>query len=132
MLGAAHACANPLTARYDIPHGAALAILLPHVVRWNADVRAERYARLCPRRTPARRREALARRLRAIRQGRRPADDAVGGGHRRRTRSPALAALAAQQWTGGFNPRPFDAEGASRSTSAALLTPFCRSWGGAC
>ena len=31
MLGAAHACANPLTARYDIAHGLALAILLPHV-----------------------------------------------------------------------------------------------------
>ena len=36
MLGAAHACANPLTARYDLAHGLALAILLPHVVRWNA------------------------------------------------------------------------------------------------
>ena len=36
MLGAAHACANPLTARYEITHGVALAILLPHVVRWNA------------------------------------------------------------------------------------------------
>ena len=25
---------------------------------------------------------------------------------------PALASLAASQWTGSFNPRPFDAEGA--------------------
>ena len=40
MLGAAHACANPLTARYNLSHGLALAILLPHVVRWNADVAA--------------------------------------------------------------------------------------------
>jgi alcohol dehydrogenase class IV len=36
MLGAAHACANPLTARFDLPHGAAIAIMLPHVVRFNA------------------------------------------------------------------------------------------------
>ena len=38
MLGAAHACANPLTAEYDITHGIAVALMLPHVVRWNADV----------------------------------------------------------------------------------------------
>ena len=35
MLGAAHACANPLTRTYGIVHGVALAVLLPHVVRWN-------------------------------------------------------------------------------------------------
>ena len=36
MLGATHACANPVTARYGTTHGEAIAILLPHVVRWNA------------------------------------------------------------------------------------------------
>ena len=35
MLGATHACANPLTARYGTTHGTAIALLLPHVVRWN-------------------------------------------------------------------------------------------------
>ena len=35
MLGATHACANPLTARYGTAHGAAIAMLLPTVVRWN-------------------------------------------------------------------------------------------------
>ena len=45
MLGAAHACANPLTARYDLAHGLALSILLPHVVRWNAPAASDRYAR---------------------------------------------------------------------------------------
>ena len=43
MLGAAHACANPLTARYDMTHGVALAILLPHVVRWNAQAADDLY-----------------------------------------------------------------------------------------
>ena len=36
MLGACHACANPLTAHYGITHGLAIGILLPHVIRFNA------------------------------------------------------------------------------------------------
>jgi alcohol dehydrogenase len=36
MLGAAHACANPLTARYGVTHGVAVGLMLPHVVRFNA------------------------------------------------------------------------------------------------
>lgn len=35
MLGCAHASANPLTARYNITHGQAVAVMLPHVIRWN-------------------------------------------------------------------------------------------------
>ena len=46
MLGATHACANPLTARYGTVHGKALAMLLPTVVRWNTNVVGERYASL--------------------------------------------------------------------------------------
>jgi alcohol dehydrogenase len=36
MLGAAHSCANPLTARYNMAHGVAVGLMLPHVVRFNA------------------------------------------------------------------------------------------------
>lgn len=36
MLGAAHSMANPLTARYPLAHGLAVALVLPHVVRFNA------------------------------------------------------------------------------------------------
>src|SRR6476659_9371544 len=46
MLGATHACANPLTARYGTAHGAAIAMLLPSVVRWNESAAADRYATL--------------------------------------------------------------------------------------
>lgn len=115
MLGAAHACANPLTARHGTPHGAAIAAMLPHVVRWNADHVQDRYAELV--RTagldfageqPA---ERLARRL---------SDLAHAGGlstplHQlgvARGDLETLAADAARQWTGTFNPRPFDAQGA--------------------
>lgn len=123
MLGAAHACANPLTARHNLSHGLALAILLPHVVRWNASVALERYAALVgsPRRR-ARNEDAaetLARRL----------EDLAGAGGLATTLSdsgidesalPGLAALAAEQWTGTFNPRPFDAAGALEIYRAAL------------
>jgi alcohol dehydrogenase len=123
MLGAAHACANPLTARYNLAHGLALAILLPHVVRWNAPVVRDRYAALlgAPRRRvrDENAAETLARRL----------EDFAVAGHLSITLSdagvkadaiPGLAALAAQQWTGTFNPRPFDAKGAEEIYRAAL------------
>ncbi len=46
MLGATHACANPLTARFGTAHGAAIAMLLPSVVRWNDPVGRGRYEEL--------------------------------------------------------------------------------------
>jgi alcohol dehydrogenase len=36
MLGACHACANPLTAHYGVTHGLAIGIMLPHVLLYNA------------------------------------------------------------------------------------------------
>ena len=123
MLGAAHACANPLTARYNLSHGLALAILLPHVVRWNADVARDRYAALMA--SPRRRArdedaaETLALRLedlaRAGGLGLTLSDSGVD-----EHAIPELAAQAAAQWTGTFNPRPLDAEGAAEIYRAAL------------
>jgi alcohol dehydrogenase class IV len=122
MLGAAHACANPLTARYDITHGLALAMLLPHVVRWNASVAMDQYAALvrsAGRAANGNAVEDLARELEALAGtagiGKRLKDCGVEGGT-----LPELAALAAQQWTGTFNPRPFDAAGALEIYRAAL------------
>lgn len=123
MLGAAHACANPLTAACRIAHGLALAIVLPAVVRWNASVANDRYSALLG--SPRRRArdedgaEALARRLE---------DFARAGGLAITLRDagveaaalPHLAAQAAQQWTGTFNPRRFDAAGALEIYSATL------------
>src|SRR5207249_5278944 len=43
MLGATHACANPLTAHYGLTHGIAVGLLLPHVVRFNAAVVGDLY-----------------------------------------------------------------------------------------
>jgi alcohol dehydrogenase len=35
MLGAAHSCANPLTAHFGTIHGEAVGVMLPHVIRFN-------------------------------------------------------------------------------------------------
>ena len=95
MLGATHALANPLTAEFGIAHGEAIAVMLPHVVRWNSQPEyGELHADL-----PARLGE-LARAARlpgSLAELRVPME-----------RLGALADAAAQQWTGRFNPRPFD------------------------
>ena len=122
MLGAAHACANPLTARYNLAHGLALAILLPHVVRWNAAIANERYATLLG--SPRRRArdedaaEALARRLEDL-AGAAGLSVTLRDSGVAEEALPALAAEAAKQWTGTFNPRPFDAAGALEIYKAA-------------
>jgi len=117
MLGATHACANPLTAHYGTAHGAAIAMLLPSVVRWNESVAADQYAMFLnwssvgAKRNEVSPTEALARRLEEL---------ADAGGLRTNLRTAgvketdlnALASEAADQWTGTFNPRPFNKEGA--------------------
>ena len=45
-LGAAHALAHPLSTLCNIPHGMANAICLPHVMRFNAEVSANLYAKV--------------------------------------------------------------------------------------
>lgn len=113
MLGATHACANPLTAQYGTTHGVAIALLLPHVVRWNAEAVGERYAELLrasggPDTNPG---EALAARLEELaRAGGLPARLRDAGV--RHEDLEGLSVAAGKQWTGTFNPRPFDARAA--------------------
>jgi alcohol dehydrogenase len=104
MLGAAHACANPLTARYGVVHGAAVALMLPHVVRFNsaaASPCAAVYAELDGGGSGA----EIAARIEALR-------GAAGLPGRlrevgvERSSLAELAREAAEQWTAGFNPRP--------------------------
>lgn len=100
MLGATHACANPLTAHFRTTHGVAIGMLLHHVVRWNA-AHAD-YADLRP---------YLVERLKEL---------AGLAGIPKDLRSAGidaslfetLAREAGDQWTGKHNPRPFDAAGA--------------------
>ena len=115
MLGATHACANPLSARYHMTHGVALALLLPSVVRWNDEAAGDRYDELLelahgdgdPRNAPA----SLARRLEQLaRAGEFPAR--LGAAGVLKSDLELLSEEAAGQWTGRFNPRAFDAAGA--------------------
>jgi alcohol dehydrogenase len=112
MLGATHACANPLTANYNTEHGVAIGLMLPHVVRWNGPAVGGRYAEFLNhgsgrsvRGDPA---EALAARLEEL-----LAIGGMTGGLEaagvRESDLPRLAQEAASQWTGKFNPRPFGA-----------------------
>ena len=124
MLGAAHACANPLTARYDLDaRPRARAFCCPTSSAGTRRVAVDRYAALLG--SPRRRArdddaaETLARRLE---------DFAATGGLPMKLRDtgvdadalPELADLAAQQWTGTFNPRPFDAAGAMEIYERAM------------
>jgi alcohol dehydrogenase len=100
MLGAAHAAANPLTANFGIAHGAAVGLMLPHVIRFNAEG-ANPYGGLEPDA------EQLAQRVEAMQDvaalPRRLAEYSVRAADIER-----LAVLGAQQWTAEFNPRPVD------------------------
>ena len=114
MLGATHACANPLTARYGTAHGAAIAMMLPSVVRWNGSVASERYEelfRLSQSPTFSDPTEALAERLEQLARAGGLMHSLSSTGVRRED-IEILAADAAEQWTGNFNPRPFDINGA--------------------
>ncbi len=46
MLGAAHALANPLTAKYGVTHGQAVGMMLPSVIRFNGQEVAKWYEEL--------------------------------------------------------------------------------------
>ena len=111
MLGAAHACANPLTRAHGVTHGVAVGLMLPHVIRFNGAAAEGLYAGL-PRagtgtasKTGADAAEALARRVEELLEA---------AGLPRRLRAlgvpedglEALAAEAAGQKTARFNPRP--------------------------
>jgi len=122
MLGAAHACANPLTARYGTAHGIAIAVMLPRVVRWNAAVVADRYRELMwtagadAGHSPG---DALSARLsQRIQAAGLPTS--LKALHVPEGDFAALAADAEGQWTGRFNPRPFDSAAALELYRSAL------------
>jgi len=105
MLGATHALANPLTAHYQVVHGQAIALMLPHVIRFNGQQFGPWYGELVESNGSAKpAAETLAEVVAGL------ADRAGLAGRLRdvgvqRDRLGQLAADAAQQWTGRFNPR---------------------------
>ncbi len=98
MLGAAHACANPLTARYDVVHGHAVGVMLPHVVRFNSADGQRPYADLAD--DPERLAGELTELLKAGGVPARLRDYGV-----KETSLDDMAEMASKQWTATFNPR---------------------------
>lgn len=114
MLGIAHSLANPLTAHFDVVHGAAVGLMLPHVIRFNASITDDDYLELTGRKS-----ELLVDRIISlIRAAELPVqlselnipNDAL----------PRLAREAKQQWTATFNPRP--------ATESDLLSLYEAAW----
>ena len=122
MLGAAHAVANPLTAAHHVVHGQAVGLMLPHVVRFNAASCGTPYAELLHDIGIAAVPEAAGDELAAW------LSRLLAAANLRTTLSalgipapdgPALAAAAATQWTGGFNPRQASIDDFARLYEAA-------------
>ncbi len=117
MLGAAHAAANPLTARFNVVHGAAVGLMLPAVIRFNAVLPeiAGIYARLAvdagiagthlP--TSAAVQALVETVVQVLKQAGIPSGLQEAGVDP--ALIPTLATEAAQQWTAGFNPRTITA-----------------------
>jgi alcohol dehydrogenase len=118
MLGAAHSMANPLTAHFDVMHGEAVGMMLPLIVRFNAEDPAVRqaYAEL-----------ASAPEIACVSEGLEAAVDALvarlesllnlsgmprslGDCGVDRALIPRMAEEAASQWTASFNPRTVTAK----------------------
>ena len=118
MLGAAHAAANPLTAHYNIVHGQAVGLMLPWVVRFNAEnaetarlyetLQGGEIGRLIARLDWLLNLAGMPRSLAECRVK----PDAI----------PGLAAEAANQWTAAFNPRPLAEADFAKLYQAAFQT----------
>ncbi|TWU54583.1 alcohol dehydrogenase [Rubripirellula tenax] len=113
MLGAAHAMANPLTARHSITHGQAVGMMLPSVIRMNGSLHPDWYGELMREIEPATGDDKAVERLATC----------VTGWLRQAglattleelsiadTEIAALADDSLKQWTGTFNPVPLNIE----------------------
>lgn len=116
MLGAAHALANPLTASCGTAHGQAVGLMLPHVVRFNGSQDSQ-----CEKTYTAMggSSQSLAETLAGFceHSGLKIRLSEIGVNEEQ---LPQLAAAAAKQWTGTFNPVPVDEEALLKIYHAAF------------
>jgi alcohol dehydrogenase len=118
MLGAAHSAANPLTAHFNIVHGQAVGMVLPAVVRFNAqeDSVKRAYAELASGPEIACVSEGLDEAVEALIAHLEELLDVAGFPASLKecgveeASIPTLAAEAEKQWTANFNPRHVGAE----------------------
>ena len=120
MLGAAHALANPISAVCDLEHGAAVAIVLPAVVRWNAKSPDVDYSGLAGGGLSGEQAgEVVASKIERWRDH----FGVPGSLHAieiAEAQITTLAEMAEQQWTGKHNPRELTASDAAALYMAVL------------
>lgn len=115
MLGIAHSLANPLTAHFGTVHGQAVGVMLPHVIRFNAQDPAAYRAYEALGHTP----EALATLVTGwLEQAQMHTTLSECG--ITEALLPTLAAEAARQWTAAFNPRSVTVSDLERLYRAAF------------
>lgn len=118
MLGAAHSLANPLTAHFNLVHGIAVGVMLPHVVEFNSEeVQAKKiYSELVNIAALKGRNDdenksvsilinALSDLLEGADVSTKLSDHGV-----EKSMIPDLAIEASKQWTKSFNPREINEE----------------------
>ena len=113
MLGAAHSLANPLTAHFNVVHGEAVGVMLPHVIRFNARNEAAKlaYAELASGPEIACVSEGLDQAVEALIARIESLLNVAGMARSLRDLKvdpklfPTMAEEAAAQWTAKFNPR---------------------------
>ena len=118
MLGASHALANPLTATFGVPHGQAVGMMLPHVIRYNGrdDQCQQDYAELLSHCELGKRNQHGATHRAAGTLSDLVSELVELAGLKLKLSElgigdsdlPMLAGDAAMQWTGTFNPVPVD------------------------
>ncbi|MFQ5675288.1 MAG: iron-containing alcohol dehydrogenase [bacterium] len=107
MLGAAHACANPLTANFDITHGIAVGLMLPHIIRFNSRTVNGDYKDLAEIAglQAGSGAVSLAKQITRLTE-KNDLPVKLAECNINESALEGLAREAAQQWTGKFNPRP--------------------------
>ncbi|MCB9949386.1 MAG: iron-containing alcohol dehydrogenase [Planctomycetaceae bacterium] len=113
MLGATHALANPLTAHFDLTHGVAIGLMLPHVIKYNARAVGSSYVQFVTdagidfKDTDDAALQLARRIVSLVRMAKLPVSLKEAGVDAELL--PQLAGEAAEQWTGRFNPRTVNA-----------------------
>ena len=130
MLGAVHSAANPLTAHFNIVHGQAVGIMLPHVIRFNSldpQARSE-YNDLASSAGLARRSDdteqmldALLARINELLAIAEIPDSLKDLGVKQEM-LPKLAEEASLQWTANFNPLKINADDFRELYQSAYLS----------
>lgn len=116
MLGAAHALANPLTTNFDVPHGQAVGVMLPHVIRFNAGEVEHQYHDLLHESQNGSPLPKLAGGVTGLAEFVSSLLARAGLATKLRPlgvdplKLPHMASQAAKQWTATFNPRAISEE----------------------